>query len=613
MISLRYFFCILFFLPVSCQINFLFGFEYIFDFPNNKLENQEWIVNIPSHTEIDYNEIVNKKYPLLIANDKKSDFPAFKTPLSISFFRQIAVPSTLNDKDTVTISIHSKTLNLSEAQLKIFCLDINDNIIYSDSMDMNNNENTWNTNFLSFHSNTIEKIVLGVYALGYDLPSEKAVESQKLWIDKIILQINGHQSLPDNQIKIEEKINSAYSIELTNPICESFSELDIFKDKTIIGIGEAVHGSKTINELTIECLKNLIINQSCRLVLFELNMFQLMTWNRFIQGKTPEEYIYEIKKELLSTLFSPEIIGNFLLWLRNYNNQTNEKIVIHGLMDYKYGWENYLFDYIFTFYNDTTALMISPILKAIDLRGTNLSDALTYAKKEKAQLDKIMGSQEYINFLYALERAVLNNVNNNHTNRLNKFIHDFQHRDKAMAKNVQRLVSLYIKNQQKAVIVAHNGHINKKISLINFPDIYSMGYYLDKEFGNKYYALGIFPGEGSLLLPDKENSTVAKEIDLRPPLSSCLEYSCLQHESSIFFYPAKNIHNTCIYFRNIGNVYLEEEYESGNISKRMDGFIFVDKIKPIHSDSYDLFQIEQNNIMEKMKKHINILHTIQNK
>ena len=605
---------------ISCDSN---NNDLIFDFNNSQLQHDGWVVTKNSEMRIDSTETVNGKYPLVIEQTKcpTEEHLVFNAlhylPLSVMFYRQILLPDLLKNTD-ITISISNKSLNLSEALLRFFCIDKEDNIIFCDSIHLNN-ENAWNTKSTSFPANQTHRIILGISVIGYGLPSPNAYNPQKLWLDKITLRAHGTALKSDNQqLAMPEEIDPGYSVETVFPL-DQWSKINIPDDKTIIGIGEAVHGSKTINQIEMELVKNLILYHSCKLVLFELDMFQLMIWNQFVLGKIPDDYIYEIKKEASLALFSPEIVADFLIWLKKYNNVSNEKVYIQGL-DQQDSWENRLFHYLYAFYNDSTASTLTPLLEKLNRR--TFSEALIQAQESKLSLETIMGNKEFENFLYALEKvvgynkageilikALGNNVDSISEDSLSVLKHRFLDRDIAMTESVNRFIPLYLQNNQKACIIAHNGHINKKLSFNIFLHPYPMGYYLRQKYGDKYYSLGIFSGEGSISVLS-DSVLKFQEVYLNPVSPHSLEYACLQTGLATFFYPTKQLENNLFYYRSIGNQYAAEEYSYGNLKTQLDGFIFVDKIYPIRTGSYN---IEAGTIiLEKMKREIEILRTVQN-
>lgn len=584
---------------VSCQSNN--HSELIFDFKNALLQEEGWTVRINSKMRIDSLEKVNNEYSLMIEQGYDSILQ-LNLPIFVLFHREILLSNQKN-ADVATLSIESKVLNLDKAAMKFFCIDKEDNIVFCDSIDINNENNLWNIRSISFPLKATRKIVLGIYALGYDYPSPNALKKQGLWLNKITLQSTGELlDMDKSQFIIREKILSKHLFEINIPFDSSFCKIDIPDDKMIIGIGEAVHGSKTINQIELGLVRNLILKDSCKLVLFELNMFQLMLWNQYIQGNLSENYINTIKKGLLSTLFSSEEIWKFLVWLRKYNSTTEERVNIQGIVPSLYNYENQLFHYLHAFYNPSTASTIAPLLKKIKLK--TLSEALSYAKDLGNSLKIIMGNREYLMFLYALNRAVNNNVIDKSSINHN---YQFLYRDIPMAENVSQFVSLYLHDNQKACIIAHNDHVNKKLNPSSFPHYYPMGYYLNQRYGDKYYVLGMFPGKGSIFGGTDNNSWEVS--NLKPILPNSLEDVCMQIGLATFFYPTSFFKNDLLYYRSIGNKHFANEYESGNLKVQMDGIVFVDEIYPIHTKKYDL---NEGNIMSELfMKEFEILKNIE--
>lgn len=501
------------------------------------------------------------------------------------------------------MSISNKCLNLDKAIVKLFCINKEDDIVLCDSIDINN-DNIWVTKSISFPMEETQKIILGIYAFGYNYPSSNAFEQQKLWLDKLSIHSSSGELWKDDnsQFVVNEHVDIKYSIELRSPFDLSVQKIEIPDNKMIIGIGEAVHGSKTINQIELGLVKNLILHKTCKLVLFEWDMFQIMIWNQYVQGKLSENYISEIKKELLSTFFSPEEVGNFLVWLRRYNQNTDIKVNIQGLVPFKYGWGNQLFHYLYLFYNSSTAPTIASLLRKMSLE--TLSDALISTKELRSSLEAIMGSREYAMFLYTLNIAVNNNVKKE--NQIKSF-DLFLHRDFLMSENVNRFVSLYLEDDQKACIIAHNMHINKKLCPFNFPYLHPMGYYLNQRYRDKYYALGIFPGDGSIFIGTDDSW--GEMSHLGPILPNSLEDICTQTGFSSFFYSMDYFKNNQIFYRSIGNKHITNEYTLGNLKSQMDGIIFMNKITPVHTDKFDIR--EGNLVPEMFMRQFEILKNIQ--
>lgn len=587
-------------LAVSCRSNS--QTELIFEFEDHFLENSGWnVVMLNAEMQIDSTEKVNGKYPLMIKPIKNPELLVNK-PISTLFYTEILLPEQ-KDSDVATLRITSKSLNLDQAIIKFFCMSKEDDIVFCDSININS-KNVWSTKSISFSLKETRKLVLGLYAFGYNYYSINTNDLQGLWLDKLKIHFSNDisRSLDNQYFEIKEKINFRHLSDLKTPLDLNTQKISIPNGKSIIGIGEGVHGSKTINQIELELAKKFILHDSCRLLLLELDFFQLMIWNQYVQGRVPEDFINQIRKGLLSTFFSPEKFCDFLVWLREYNKNYTEKVNIQGIVALKYGWENQLFHYLYVYYNNSTSSIIAPLLKRLRLKS--LSEALSYAEKSESQLNSILGDKECSLFLYALKKAVETCALNNE-NAINSY-YRLLYRDIDMTENVDQLVSFYLQNDQKACIIAHNVHINKKPNSFLFPHLYSMGYYLHQKYGDKYYALGIYPGKGGIFVAN--NNYFGEMSFLGDILPNSLESACMQTGLATFFYPTRYLENGLLYYRSIGNQHTGNEYSVGNLKKQLDGIVFVSEIDPIHTKAYDF--ISKNNISELMQREVNILKAI---
>jgi erythromycin esterase len=106
-------------------------------------------------------------------------------------------------------------------------------------------------------------------------------------------------------------------------------------------------------------------------------------------------------------------------------------------------------------------------------------------------------------------------------------------RDYYMAQNIVWLLNNE-KQGAKVIVWAHNGHIEKKFNT-NFS---SMGYYLSKYLGNKYYALGFEFYEGSFKTRNYDINNQSRNWDIvtigKPPVQSLPWYFNETGKSKLF-------------------------------------------------------------------------------
>jgi erythromycin esterase-like protein len=583
---------------------------YNLDFSITEIKDFKWTYSFKPYVYIDSTEEkINGKYPACFAQNPHED--TFLSSLNISpnlkiiIQQQLFIHQLFNIPDTVKVSIRNKSCNLSEAWLKLFCMDANDNLLYSDSIDINN-DGCWVYKELSFPVMNVEKILLGIYALGYNYPSPKLREVQKLYLDRIGVTINNKsvEDLNDQPIIEKVPLNREQIICLVPTDVNSFEQIPIPSNKTIIGIGESIHGSLTINEIEVQIMKNLIKNHNCKLLLIEASIYPILLANLYIQGKFPENNTNILHEVALYTPFySSSLFCDFMLWLKRYNETTTEKVHIYGTLDLNYHiYVNHLFDYLYAFYNKQTDGVIRPLLQMLyERKFAVLKDTIP-----STQVAQILGKQNYSDFLYALT-SVTQSLQTDSLSFNTRF-HQTLMRDYQMFEIAEKYMSENIKIGEKTCIVAHMNHLGKKG--YGFPYFHSMGYFLEGKHKDNYFVTSVFAGKGSITSISTKNDTLKMEpMNLNFPRDGSIESLCFKNNLTCFYYSTNNLHGSNFYYRNIGNAYIEQdEYGYGNLKSRIDGFIFSSESQAPNEPR--LYINEFALALDKIQRHSNIMKNI---
>jgi len=304
-------------------------------------------------------------------------------------------------------------------------------------------------------------------------------------------------------------------------------------------------------------------------------MYSTLLWNLYVQGKLPEEKLSDIKYLLLLREISdPNVISDFLIWLRNYNEKSGDKkVYIAGNVDIHYNLlGSPLFDYLDTYYNETTKELILPLLNLLNKRKRNENEGLEYMANNKEQLISILGDTEYDILYYVLSRLFVQKQ----IKSLEQSYANLQTRDFSMYNNSKKFIEYLLAKDETAVIVAHLDHTNKKYSIGIFPYVFSMGYYLNEYYGDSYYNIGFLVGEGKITTRKIRQQDITV-TNLKYPQDNSLEKLCMEQSIFSFYYniPSdKNGYHTK--YRWIGNGYLPyEEYSVANLATQLDAFIFI--------------------------------------
>jgi hypothetical protein len=217
--------------------------------------------------------------------------------------------------DWIEASVFSKSEFIQSAWLKLWFLDIDENILSKDSV-LISNCNTWKKFSIKKKVPNTQKVYIKIQAISNDSILTSKLE-QKFWVDNFQLKLNERTfydyvdslDIPDSN----NKINNSIQI---NPL--NFKELrniDDFKNHKVLAFGETVHGSLTIQNTVYETIKCLIENGEVKLILFELPFEIGLRINDYISGQKNED----IQKILSGFIYDNSGTYDLLNWLKDYN------------------------------------------------------------------------------------------------------------------------------------------------------------------------------------------------------------------------------------------------------------------------------------------------------
>ncbi|WP_158602634.1 erythromycin esterase family protein [Proteiniphilum sp. X52] len=111
-----------------------------------------------------------------------------------------------------------------------------------------------------------------------------------------------------------------------------------------------------------------------------------------------------------------------------------------------------------------------------------------------------------------------------------------------MGRRADKIIQLYLKAGDKAVIHAHTSHTNKMSDF--FFDVVekpSMGNYIYSKYGDKYFSIGFQAGEGSYTQDDTGFFSKTVTDTLQTPIPASFEYSALKVDNPYFYYPTDKL------------------------------------------------------------------------
>ncbi|HEY9176928.1 MAG TPA: erythromycin esterase family protein [Flavipsychrobacter sp.] len=310
------------------------------------------------------------------------------------------------------------------------------------------------------------------------------------------------QSTAQNKELVSAIKQYAYPITTPNPIGPDndlvFLE-NLLKDKSIIALGESTHGTKEFFQMKHRLLKYMVQNMGYRLFAIEANQPECEAINDYVLYGIgdPQQALRGIYFWTWNTI---EVL-DMIKWMRTFNEGKPDTQKVHFLgFDMQTGMvaakkikaqlDKHQVDYRkFKIVLDSVAstkrylYSLNKTTKADILQ--QVQDLYSFAQSYKMEFVNTSGEIEYqshLQHLSILVQAIENAQSGPH------------YRDSCMAANIKWITDFY--GTEKIVIWAHNAHINKSKVAANY-GYYSMGYWLKKIYGDKYYSIGFDFNTGS--------------------------------------------------------------------------------------------------------------------
>lgn len=265
---------------------------------------------------------------------------------------------------------------------------------------------------------------------------------------------------------------------------------------TVIGLGEATHGTADFFLIKTEIIKTLVTQYGYRHFLLEAGYIDCLGLNDYIHGgKTDPAYILNRRSPWP---WACREVMQMLDWMKSYNQgkKSGEQIEFYG-MDLSNAYilrfdkdksvqavHADLYRQVQSLYKDST---LSPAEKRSNLR-----------KKEK-QLRKdqnYTGTQKNL-LLNFVETAIYLQLKGGQS---------YAYREKKMAENVIRIQE-QLTPGEKIMIWAHNAHVSRKSNARE-----SMGAALQKHYGSSYQAIGFEFCRGSFLAVNIDSAEKRKPL-----------------------------------------------------------------------------------------------------
>lgn len=392
----------------------------------------------------------------------------------------------------------------------------------------------------------------------------------------------------------------------------------LFSSKTIIGMGEATHGTREFFDIKGDVFQWLVNECNYRVFGIEATYGGCCYINDFVQSG--EGSIDSVMGYLDFWTWQTEEVRSLILWIKDYNALTEhlEKLSFYGFdMQNFYAPVQYFNDFTKKHYPlqyDTIKAISFPIMgktelqiyKLLQKKEYKFQDTLQHTHRlltdwllrNKTHLETTQSSNHYQTLQFCLDNLG-QAIRSLSVNNAAKF------RDSCMAFNALQIQKF---ENKKMFIWAHNGHIN-----LAYPDDKSvlmgllMGGHLKKNLGDAYYAIGFVFNQGSFQAiqgPKSIGSAIFKYLFARKKLYQGLKECSVPVQSKNTFtqalsgtcYPAyfvdiahsgNPVFSTLLKTYDVGAIFMNFKRCTASIhaKRQFDGLIYVNKTsraRPVH-------------------------------
>ena len=412
------------------------------------------------------------------------------------------------------------------------------------------------------------------------------------------------------QEQFAQKVVTLTTVDPNAPATDLDGLSPFLKDKLIIGVGEASHGTSEFYKLRQRLFQYGVANWGLKVLAVEVQFGAATFLDDYI--RTGQGNLTQILKGSGYWVYITQEFAALVEWMKTYNvGKTDaQRLKIYGFDAQPNGAVNSV-NALQAYFQKNDAAFVNTFSQATaSISGgfpefshfktqqealaaapkisqdyqTRVNSVLTYLTTNGAALTAKGGEAAY---KLALQHARVLLLTVTQIGLTDPDV-TFEFRDKYMAENV-KWISEYESNA-KVMALAHNGHIqNAQTVGQKKQDVKWMGYNLKNLYGNRYYALGFTFNEGgfrasaadgtiqSFTVKPYAQSLTGTFTTLNKPLFF-MDLASLSQNAAI-----KGVLNREYPFYNAAASYDNNEANAGaiyNLFQSYDGVIYVDKTTP---------------------------------
>jgi len=460
----------------------------------------------------------------------------------------------------VTASIRYKTLNCERAYITLNSIGAGEQVLKSDTIELPLTEE-WKEVSKKVKIKDAYLLNIFIEAVGSELAFNN------IRVSAFKLEANGAQLKNETAPKSDNTTLKKSDAMVLNGV--NFGKIPSMQSR-IMGIGETVHGSRTLGGMAFDIIKERIIKQGCNLVLHEYPLECSFYVNRYIKND-PRFKLQDIERYMEGNLSSEHTI-DFIKWLRAYNSAHNNRVSFWGIdiesLDMASSVD--LSEFVKTLCSKRETPETDSIVKRLLNWETNEDDSLQLTKADGA-VGKWLTADERQILKLCLQ---LNKESSETYERLTS-------RDETMAKTAFALIDILASNGAKATIYGHFMHLNYLVGGdMKELNNYSAGHRMKAKYKDDYQVIALCTYEGRTLNCLTDKSIGAAQLVKAPEGS--VENTLQSMGHNMAYLPTERLNNTDVLtMRVLGNTNDRYQFFYFVPKARVEGILFVSRSQPV--------------------------------
>lgn len=379
--------------------------------------------------------------------------------------------------------------------------------------------------------------------------------------------------------KIDNNVIGISLINFEKQLYDNTKLNNVFKNVSIVGGGEATHGTREFSLLKIELFKYLVTKHNFKNFVLEASYGNCLAIDNYIKGNNNNLNPKDLLRNIGMWIHYNNEMLSLIEWMKEYNKQKSDsqKLSFDGIdvMDCRKTAE-IAYGYINEKLTADNKLKYLSLLKHYSKRRidkpskkvlknhltlmTELKKTIHESNPELFQLcDSLLGSiAQYIKFQIKSDQDT---------------------RDSMMFDNINHIMRK--SETSKLFVWAHNFHIKK--DLISYTNKKSLGHFLKNTYGDKYYSLGFDFAIGKFIAFDVKERKL-KEYTINETLKKSSAKLFFKSSHDCFFLDFISFENFDKYLasktffnRGIGSTFSPKMVEKVKFDEAYDGIFFVKK------------------------------------